>query len=261
MTATNADGNKTATSVPTAVVQPAPTTPAPTNTSPPKIAGTAKEGQTLTADKGSWSGTDPISYAYAWQRCDSSGGQCSSIGGATQTVYKLQSADIGHTLRIAVTASNPGGGKTSTSVPTAVVVSATPAPAPTGCTTNGGTVQVAGIASPARLNIDQFQVNPSSITYTTRTVTARFHVSACGGSVQGALIYATAVPYNMFNVPNEQATGSDGWATLTFTALPGFPVSKNQQLLVMFVRGRKPGEPVLGGISTRRLISFRVTRS
>ena len=91
-------------------------------------------------------------------------------------------------------------------------------------------------------------------------MTARFHVAACGGSVQGALVYVTAVPYGQFAIPNEQTTGSDGWATLQFTALSGYPVSNKQQLLVMFVRARKNGENLLGGISTRRLVSFRVTR-
>lgn len=234
---------------------------APSNSTPPTIAGTAEEGRTLIASRGTWSGTDPISYAFAWKRCDSDGGSCASIGGAKEKRYTLKDVDAGNTLRVTVTATNNDGSKQATSVPTAVV-KAKPGPPPSnGCgNSSGGTIAISEVSLPARLLIDQTQVSPSTITFGTESVTARFHVAACGASVQGALLYVTAVPYNQFSIPNEQPTGSDGWATLEFRQIGGFPTSQQQRLLVMFARARKAGENVLAGVSSRRLVSFRVTR-
>jgi hypothetical protein len=261
VTARNADGSATATSNPTDVVRAAGSKPA--STTPPTIAGRPVVGQTLTASPGKWSGSEPISFGYHWRRCDEIGGSCSNISGATQNTYTLKPVDAGNTLRIQVTARNSAGATSATSVPTAVVKAAAPKPKPkppaTGCPGGTGAIPIAQITSPARLIVDRLQSSPSVITRSTRQIVVRVHVSACQGrSVQGALVYAATVPFNQFSIPPEQATGGDGWATLTLGRLIGFPAARRQQLLVMFTRARKPGENLLGGISTRRLVSFRV---
>jgi hypothetical protein len=234
---------------------------APTSTSPPTISGTFQEGQTLVGDRGLWCG-NPTDYNDFWVRCGKGGGSCANISGAyNANGYVLKSVDVGATIRFKVQATNGNGGRFASSAPSPVI-SAAAAPLPpvaTGCTKTGGTIAISGVSPPTRLSIDQTQVSPSTITYGTRSITARFHVSACGGSVDGALVYVTALPYGQFGIPNEQPSAADGWATLQFSALAGYPVGNKQQLLVMFVRARKPGESLLGGISTRRLVSFRVT--
>jgi hypothetical protein len=260
VTATNADGSASAASNHTAVVKAAATQPA--NTKPPSVSGSATVGQTLTADPGSWSGSEPISFGYRWRRCDRNGGSCANIGAATGKTYVLTNVDAGNTLRVRVGARNSAGTASATSVPTAVVTAApapTPAPSTNGCETGSGPLTVDKIAAPARLVIDGLQLSPHVVTGSTRTIVARFHVSACQGrSVQGALVYGATVPFNQFSVPSEQQTGADGWASLEMHRLGGFPAANRQQLLVMFARARKPGDNVLTGISTRRLVSFPV---
>jgi sugar lactone lactonase YvrE len=91
------------------------------NTIAPSIEGTARDGQTLTASPGSWTGFEPISYAYRWQSCDNSGGSCSDISGATGSTYVLGHGDVGTTLRVVVTASNAGGSASVSSEASAVV--------------------------------------------------------------------------------------------------------------------------------------------
>jgi hypothetical protein len=99
----------------------------PSNTALPAISGTPQVGQTLTTSNGTWSGTSPFTYAYEWQQCDSGGGSCSPIVGATAKTYTLVAGDQGHTIRAKVTASNAAGSASSTSAASAQVIAAPPA--------------------------------------------------------------------------------------------------------------------------------------
>jgi len=255
VTATNADGQASAVSNATAVVV---AQAGPPNTQAPTISGTATVGSTLTANPGTWTGTS-VTFTYQWRRCDASGNNCSVITGATGTTYVIASGDAGSTLRVAVTGTDSTGGNTVVSAQTAVVGTTTAPPA-TGCPTDKGTgpINVSDVTSPAHLVIDKQESSPAVITRSTQTITLRFHISACGGrSVGGALVYETPTPYEQFS-GGEQPTGADGWATLTIHRLRFFPASRQQKLLVVFVRARKTGEDLLGGISARRLVSFKV---
>jgi RHS repeat-associated protein len=112
-----------ATSLPTAEV---PSTESSFNTAPPGISGVAQVGQTLSASPGSWEPPGTLTYAYQWERCDEHGEGCASIEGATSTAYEVAEADIGSTIRVTVTATDPYTDATASSEPTDVVTPVTP---------------------------------------------------------------------------------------------------------------------------------------
>jgi hypothetical protein len=232
----------------------------PNNTAPPVISGTLQVGSELRTTNGTWTGAPPaITFSYQWQRCDETGGSCSNIGGATSDEYTLRQVDAGTTLRVVVRGTNADGTSTATSVPTGVIGSG---PAATGCPAGTGAIQIADLSPPARLLIDRQVTTPPTITRGTDQIVLQFRVTACGGRpVQGALGYATAVPYNQFSIPAEAQTNAEGLVSLTMNQLRGFPAARQQILLVMFLRARKEGENILGGVSTRRLVSFPVRLS
>jgi hypothetical protein len=105
---------------------------APKATGQPTISGRATEGNVLTASTGSFSGTGPFNYTYRWLRCPASGSGgngegCSVISGATFRRYTVRHVDVGHRLRVRVTAANSEGSATGTSNATGIVQSASAA--------------------------------------------------------------------------------------------------------------------------------------
>ena len=127
VTASNASGSATEFSRPTDVVS---DNKGPTNTAKPTVTGVPQSAEELTASNGTWTG-GATTFTYQWQRCDTAGAGCVDVAGATGKTYGVRTADVGHTLRVQVTAKNTTGSTTATSDVTAVVHSAsTPAPAP-----------------------------------------------------------------------------------------------------------------------------------
>jgi hypothetical protein len=117
VTATNAWGSGEADSSTTVPVQGV----APANATAPTVSGTPRQGDALSADKGTWTGSTPLSYAYTWQRCTTTGSPCAAIAGATSATYVPTSTDVGAKLRVIVTATNTAGSASATSGATAVV--------------------------------------------------------------------------------------------------------------------------------------------
>jgi hypothetical protein len=343
--ATNSDGSAQAFSSPTAQV--APPNSAPANAGQPDPSGTAQDGQTITVNNGTWSGTAPITYTYAWQRCTPSIGNCTFIAGATTNTYVLVTADVGFQMRAEVIAANSVGTGNAFSNLTQTVIAKGTAPtnatlpsivgnatvgttvngfpgvwsgatsytyawlrcntSGTGCSaipnatnqaytiavadgnqtlrfkvsakntsgstdaqsiavhvtaaSSGNSVPVTSLtARPDHLLISEVKFSPSPFKNPGGTFTIKVKVTLEGTSkvVSGALVYVVPAPGTWAKVSQELQTASDGWATLKIQTTKSLPHSGT---LVMQVRARGPGtsnEAILGGISTRRLVSLNL---
>jgi hypothetical protein len=231
VTATNELGSATATSAPTAVVTSVPIE-APAAMSPPAVYGTPKQGATLTAVPGAWSGSPAPSFAYGWLRCGREPGACLPIEGADSENYVLRAEDGGRNLRVVVTARNSAGVATATSPPTGVV-------APTGLLhllDGRESVPASTVVPPDRIVVGVRRVRFVGA----RTLLASAHVTDTRGYViRGALV--SLRPARAGETSSAAATSAtSGDASLRFT------VSRSKLArggtLVLLVRASRRGE-------------------
>jgi hypothetical protein len=148
--ATNAAGTAYAFSKATDVVAAAVP---PVNVEPPTTSGVARQGETLAATTGTWTGSSPIVYRYRWRRCDLKGWSCITISGAIAPSYELTAADVGSRIRVRVTAANAAGSATSYSKATAVVLPPCPrfgSSSKVGTVTHPEAMELSGIAASRR---------------------------------------------------------------------------------------------------------------
>jgi hypothetical protein len=197
----------------------------PQNRDAPTITAVAAPvvGQPLTGNNGTWlydNGSacrDECNYAFAWQRCIP-GGACAQIPGALQRTYVVGAADVGRTLRVAVTATkydcNAHGVDCRNVSRTALSTQTPPIPAPA--------------PPPVQLTIAELTVAPrgrAALLVALRITDGR------GRSVAGARTIVRSA-----GSTHVQRSGPDGWARLVLRRpkLSSVPVA---------IRVDRPGDP------------------
>ena len=225
----------------------------PVNTTAPTISGTPRDGETLTAQEGTWTGSSPMTFTYQWQRCDANGLNCADIAGATGRTYLVQTPDVGNRLRVRVTATNSTGNSTANSQPTQPV---TPPEGATRLANGRFSIPAASVSLPHRLIISGVEFVPSLLR-SRQPFTGRFRVTDTRGYyVRDAIVLVTGVPLGWINAPTEVTTNVDGLATLQLQPTTRLRLVRGGSM-VMFIRARKQGDTLLAGISSRRLVRVR----
>ena len=257
VTARNSDGSTNA-QANTSVIRARAT--APQNTAIATIEGSLREGETLTANPGVWTGTQPIAFTYQWQRCDANGGNCGNVAGATARTYTVASADVNRSVRVLVTARNAAGARTAASAPTGVAQPGGPAGQIR--LANGKiSIPIESVALPTRLVIDEVTFSPNPVRSRGSTITIRVHVADTRGFVvRGALVYLRSTPL-LTSTPPETATEQDGFATLRVRPRAPqaglvFPLRRGVNVQ-FYVQARKAGERLLYGVTATRLVQVR----
>ncbi len=167
----------------------------PASSTPPTIVGTARAGVKLAGVPGTWSGGKPVAFSYQWQSCDASGAGCSPIAGATLETYTPTTADVGHGLRLAVTAVAPRGSAVATTPSTLAVT-----PAGSGTATAPVVVTAPTVSGVTQVG----QTLTAAVgSWTGSPTTFGFQWSRCdaGGAACVALTGATASSYVL--TPND----------------------------------------------------------
>ena len=208
----------------------------PTVRAVPTIAGDAREGSTLTAENGDWGGTKPITLTYQWRRCGTGGGNCADLAGATAKTYLVAAADVGHRLRVLVRAANNAAKYME----------------------EGGRIWLAGEIAGDRVLI---RVKDTGMGISAELLPRIFDMFMQADPSlecsQGGLGIGLALVKRLTELQGGHVTVTSAGHGLGTEVALRFPLVAGGALVV-FVRARKPGENLLTGVSTRRLVQASV---
>jgi len=222
----------------------------PSATAAPTISGSAVVGQTLTANPGTWKGTQPITFTYSWETCTADLLSCAANGGHART-YTLATSDSGRRVLVKVTGKNGAGQNTAHSLPTDTVSKSGGGGAP------GTAIPVADVGPAGeRLIVDQVTFTPNLVSSRSQPITVRIRVKDTKGHlVRGALVSIQSTPV-VASIPTPAPTGEDGGVTYTIHPESDFPL-KNGYSVQFFVKAYRQGDPTLAGISGTRLVQVK----
>jgi hypothetical protein len=257
VTASNRDGSATVASNPTDVVRAAVSPPR--NRDRPAISGTAAVNETLRANPGNWSGTQPITFTFQWLRCDRGGGNCITLSGATGDAYTVRDSDLDRTLRVRVTATNVAGNDNATSPRTGVVQAPALPPGAVRLPTGEISIPVTSVPSNQRLTVDHVDFSPNPVRTRQTVLTIRVRVKDTRGYVvRDAYVFVRSTPV-VTATPAAQRTGTDGWVQYGVQPEADFPL-RNDYNVQFYVKAYRAGDPVLAGIAGNRLVQVGTAR-
>jgi hypothetical protein len=255
VTATNSSGSQTSASNPTDTVK----ANAPVNSKGPTISGSMVESQTVTVNPGTWSGAAPISFTYQWLRCNSAGGSCLAISGATAAQYKLTSSDVGRKIRVNVTARNSGGSKTVMSGESAVVQPSGPAGVIT-LPSGEKSIPVTSVPKDQRLIVDRVIFTPNVVRSRQATISIQVRVKDTRGYVvRDAMVFIRSTPLVTRAGQPRRPTSTDGYAVFQMSPKANFPTVR-RGAVQFFVKAYKTGDNPLAGVAAYRLVQVRIAR-
>lgn len=254
VTARNDAGSATAASNPTATVVAA----RPVNTEQPSISGAPEQGSHLQANRGTWTGEQPMTFAFRWLRCSVEGDKCNEISGATDSEYVVLERDVGTTLRVRVRARNDAGSASALSSPTVVIRQSGPSGVivlPSG----ERSIPVTSVPKDERLVVSQVVFSPNPVTSRENPIDVRIRIKDTRGFVvRDALVFIRATP-RVTSGGDRVATATDGWVMYQLMPNARFPL-RNGFNVQFFVKAYRAGDPALAGVAAYRLVQVQTAR-
>jgi hypothetical protein len=251
VTASNSDGSRTVASNPTGVVVGPPVL-----VSQPNVSGSVLVGSVVTADPGRWTGRQPITFSFQWLRCNSAGGDCAPIPGATGRRYRVTSAEVGRKVRFNVTARNA-----ITSVTVISGESTTGSePLPAGAVKLASgeySIPATSVPSNHRLVVAEVRFTPSRVTSRRQTIVVQIRVKDSRGFVvRDAFVFVRSTP-KVTTGGDRRLTAADGWLGYELVPESDFP-TKAKTAVQFFVKAYRSGDAPLGGVYGSRLVQVPV---